>query len=147
MQTSDSNEGERNNRMKQFWSLEATCISSQVDFPVGRPEKSTNKARIVLDGSTQQDGKSLRSKSSPGPKLQSDIIVKSSRERLRAAHDIGSSACFCQFLINSRSDSPPSSNHSPIYVLLWLFAILDKFYSVFRCLPLSPDWTPVYGGD
>ena len=49
------------------------------------------------------------------------------RERLRAAHDIGSSACFCRFLINSRSDSPPSSSHSPIYVLLWLFAILDKF--------------------
>ena len=59
------------------------------------------------------------------------------RERLRAAHDIGSSACFCRFLINSRSDSPPSSSHSPIYVLLWLFAILDKLYSLFRCLPLS----------
>ena len=68
-------------------------------------------------------------------------------ERLQAAHDIGSSACFCRFLTNSQSDSPPSSSHSPIYVLLWLFATLDKFYSLFCILLLSQDWTPVYGSD
>ena len=64
------------------------------------------------------------------------------RECLRAAHDIGSSACFCRFLTNSQSDSPPSSSHSPIYVLLWLFAILDKFYSLFVfycCLKTGPQ--------
>ena len=74
--------------------------------------------------------------------IRLQVLATTTRERLRAAHDIGSSACFCRFLTNSQSDSPPSSSHSPIYVLLWLFAILDKFYSLFCFLLLSQDWTP-----
>ena len=43
-------------------------------FPVVCPEKATTKVRIVFDGLTQQDEKSLNSESLPGPKLQSDIV-------------------------------------------------------------------------
>ena len=43
-------------------------------FPVVRPEKGTTKVRVVFDGSAQQIGKSLNSKSLPGPKFQSDIV-------------------------------------------------------------------------
>ena len=60
-------------------------------FPVMRPEKSTTKVRIVFDSSAQQDGKSLNSESSPGPKLQSDIVditVKFRKELFALVGDV-----------------------------------------------------------
>ena len=43
-------------------------------FPVICSEKSKTKVWIVFNGSAQQDGKSFKSESLPGPKLQSDIV-------------------------------------------------------------------------
>ena len=38
------------------------------------PEEATTKVQIVFDGLARQNGKSLRSESLPGNKLQSDIV-------------------------------------------------------------------------
>ena len=60
-------------------------------FPVVRPEKETTKVRIVFDGSSVCDGKSLNTEALPGPKLQSDItdiLIKFRKEPVALAGDI-----------------------------------------------------------
>ena len=42
-------------------------------FPILRPEKSTTKVRIVFDGSTKYNGKSIINLIYQGPKLQQDL--------------------------------------------------------------------------
>ena len=44
-------------------------------FPVLRPDKNTNKTRIVFDASAQQDGVSLNDTIHQGPKLQNDLFA------------------------------------------------------------------------
>ena len=43
-------------------------------FPVVWPDKSTTKVRIVFNGASRYDGKSLNNVIQPGPKLQQDIL-------------------------------------------------------------------------
>ncbi|XP_068692778.1 uncharacterized protein [Montipora foliosa] len=52
-------------------------------FPVVRPDRETNKVRIVLDTLTKLNKKSLNTEALPGPKLQSnifDILVRFRKE-------------------------------------------------------------------
>ena len=60
-------------------------------FPVVRPERTSTKVRVVFDGSTPFEGKSLNTEALPGPKLQSnmfDILVKFRKGTVALAGDV-----------------------------------------------------------
>ena len=60
-------------------------------FPVIRADRATTKVRIVFDASATYQGRSLYTKTLPGPKLQSnifDILVRLGKELVALASDV-----------------------------------------------------------